>query len=550
MKPRLQFLALVVVLLLASLSASAHEDEQIPTGAPDKLGEVNFEVSCNAAAQLEFNRAVAMLHSFFYPEAGRTFTKVTEIDPACGMGHWGVAMSWWYPLWYPPTKEALAQGAAAAAKARAVAPKTERELDYIAAIGMFYRDFDKLDHKSRALAFETAMERVYRRYPGDREAAAFYALALQATADPNDKTYANQLKSAGILEQLFAEQPNHPGAAHYLIHAYDYPELAPRALAAARRYGRIAPAMPHALHMPSHTFIAVGMWQESIQSNLAAGVAARNLGWSQEELHTMDYLVYAYMQGAQVGAARAVVEQFPAVKVDEKARTLPVDYALAAAPARFLLEQRRWSDATTLTPLPSRFPATQALTYFARALGAVHTGALDDAFKDIEQLVALREGLLQAKQDYWAKQVEVQRETAHAWLAWAKGDSGEALTLMRAAADLEDSTYKHPITPGQLLPARELLGDLLLESRQPERALVEYEASLRLVPNRFNGLYGAAQAAALAGNHEQATVYYSQLLALSGMQDTERPELQMARLYLAKNKGKFRSPAPVPKTLQ
>jgi tetratricopeptide (TPR) repeat protein len=278
------------------------------------------------------------------------------------------------------------------------------------------------------------------------------------------------------------------------------------------------------------------MWQESIQSNLAAGVAARNLGWVQEEFHSMDYLVYAYMQGAQVGAAREVVEQFTKAQIDEKARTLPVDYALAAAPARFALEQRRWSDAAKLIPAPSRFPATQALTYYTRALGAAHTGALDDASKDVEQLVALREGLLQAKQDYWAKQVEVQRKTAQAWLAWARGNSGEALTLMRSAADLEDSTYKHPITPGQLLPARELLGDLLLELRQPERALVEYEASLRLVPNRFNGLYGAAQAAALAGDHQQATVYYTQLLALSDMQDTERPELQIARLYLAKNK--------------
>jgi len=536
MKPTVSFLPVAVALLLASFGASAHEDEQIPNGAPDKLGEVHFEVSCSAAAQQEFNRAVAMLHSFFYPEAGRTFTKVTEIDPGCAMGHWGVAMSWWYPLWYPPTKEALAQGAAAAAKARAMAPANERERDYIAAIGAFYSSSDQLDHKSRALAYEKAMERVYRSYPEDREAAAFYALALQATADPNDKTYANQLKSAGILEQLFAEQPNHPGGAHYLIHAYDYPELAPRALDAARRYGRIAPAMPHALHMPSHTFIAVGMWQESIQSNLAAGVAARNLGWVQEELHSMDYLVYAYLQGAQVGAARAVVEQFPAVKIDEKARTLPVDYASAAAPARFLLEQRRWSDTAKLKVVASRFAATQALTHYARALGAVHTGALDEASKDIEQLVALRATLLQAKQDYWAKQVEVQRETAQAWLAWAGGNADEALTLMRAAADLEDSTYKHPITPGQLLPARELLGDLLLELGQPERALIEYQASLRLVPNRFNGLYGAAQAAARAGNHEQATVFYSQLLALSHMQDTERPELQMARLYLARNK--------------
>ena len=377
------------------------------------------------------------------------------------------------------------------------------------------------------------MAGVHARFPEDREAAVLYALALQATADPNDKTYANQLKSAEILEQVFAEQPNHPGAAHYLIHAYDYPELAPRALPAARRYGSIAPAMPHALHMPSHTFIAVGLWQDSIQSNLAAGAVAHQLGWVQEELHTMDYLVYAYLQGAQAGAAKRVLDRMVDVSVEDKARTLPVDYALAAAPARFALEQRRWSDAAALTPLASRFPATRALTHYARALGSAHVGKVEDAEREIAQLAQIRDMLLQAKQDYWAKQVDVQRYTAQAWLAWATGDSARAIETMRTAVDLEDSTYKHPIAPGQLLPARELMGDLLLEIGQPGPALGEYETALRLNPNRFNALYGAAHAAEVAGFSAKATGYYRQLLDLCRSADGERQELRHARVLLA-----------------
>jgi tetratricopeptide (TPR) repeat protein len=519
--------------LFASLGANAHEDEQAAPGSPERLGQVNFPVSCSAAAQEEFNRGVATLHSFYYPEAVKSFTNVTRIDPACAMGYWGVAMASWYPLWYPPTKDSLMQGWAAVEKANSVVRKTDRERDYILAIGMFYQDFKNLDHKTRALAYERASEELYRRHPEDSEAAAFYALALQATADPNDKTYRNQLKSGAILEKLYAELPNHPGVAHYLIHAYDYPELAPRALDAARHYGQIAQSVPHALHMPSHTFIAVGLWQDSIQSNLEANAAARRLAWIQEELHTMDYLVYAYLQGGQEQAAIGVLEKLDAVKIEEK-RTLAMDYALAAAPARFAIERRRWSEAATLKPLASSFLPTRAVTHYARALGAARSGAVLDAQKDIEKLSEIRDGLLQAKQDYWAKQVEVQRQTTEAWLNWAKGNGEEALALMRSAADLEDSTYKHPITPGQILPARELLGDLLWELHRPEQALTEYEASLRMTPNRFNALYGAAQAAELAGRREKAHGYYLQLVAICQQADTERPEAQRAKIFLAR----------------
>ena len=519
-------------ILLSSLGAHAHEDEQVAPGSPERLGQVNFPVSCNAAAQEEFNRGVAILHSFYYPEAVRSFTKVTQIDPACAMGYWGVAMASWYPLWFPPTKESLMQGRAAVEKARSAGPKTEREGGYISAIGVFYQDFEKLDHKTRALAYEKAIEQVHRLHPDDGEAATFYALALQATADPNDKTYRNQLKSGEILEKLYAAQPNHPGVAHYLIHAYDYPELAPRALDAARHYGQIAQSVPHALHMPSHTFIAMGLWQDSIQSNLAANAAARRLAWVQEELHTMDYLVYAYLQGDQEQAALGVLEKLKAVKIDDK-RTLAIDYALAAAPARFAIERRRWSEAAALTPLPSSFLPTRALTHYARALGAARSGAVLEAQNEVEKLIELRDALLQAKQDYWAKQAEVQRQTAQAWLEWAKGNGEEALALMRSATDLEDSTYKHPITPGQILPARELLADLLQELHLPAQALAEYETALRLTPNRFNALYGAAQAAELAGSREKAQGYFLQLVANCQQADTERPEVQRAKLFLA-----------------
>jgi tetratricopeptide (TPR) repeat protein len=524
---------IAVLALIVPLWAQAHEDETMPTGAPDKLGAVMFPVSCSPAAQEQFNRALAMLHSFFYPEAAKTFAKATELDPSCAMGYWGVAMSWWYPLWYPPTRESFQRGKAAIEKAVVTAAPTERERAYIAALGEFYGDFEKADNKARTLAYEKAMAAVAQNFPEDLEAAAFYALALQATANPNDKTYANQLKSAGILEKIFVDHPDHPGIAHYLIHAYDYPELAPRALKAARLYGSIAPAMPHALHMPSHTYIALGLWQDSIESNLAAGAVARKLGWIPEELHSKDYLVYAYLQLAQSASAKDMLRNIAEVKIDESARTLPVDYAFAAAPARYVLEQQRWEEAATLKPQASRFPATQALTHFARALGAAHLGATGEAEKEIAEITRIRDALVQSKQDYWAKQVEVQRQSAQAWLAWAAGDTAQAVEQMRSAAVLEESTYKHPITPGQLLPARELMGDLLLAIGQPGPALAEYEASLRANPNRFNGIFGAARSAELAGFGSKAADYYRKLLELAQTAESERNQIRQARLFLS-----------------
>ncbi len=526
-------MALLAAAMAVSGNVCAHEGEPVPEGAPGRLGQVSFPISCTPDAQQEFNRAMAMLHSFFYPEAGRTFAKAGELDPGCAMAYWGVAMSWWYPLWYPPTRASLLQGKTAIDRARAIGAKSERERAYIEALQTFYDDFDQVDHRSRTAAYEQAMQSVHSRFPEDREAALLYALALQATADPNDKTYAHQLESARIIEQVFTEQPNHPGAAHYLIHAYDYPELAPRALPAARRYGEIAPAMPHALHMPSHTFIALGMWDESIRSNLAARQAAHELGWAQEEMHSVDYLAYAYLQRGQVHAAQDLRNRIAVIAIDDKARTLPFDYALAAVPARLALEQRQWRAATDLLPQPSRFPATKALTHYSRALGFARLHDVPGAEQEIVQLTQIRDGLVQGKQEYWAKQVEVQLETAQAWLAWASDDAGRAVELMRAAVALEESTYKHPITPGQLLPARELMGDMLMELGQSGAALTEYEATLRSNPNRFNALYGAARAAESAGLQTKAADYYRQLLAQCASADGERPELRHARQFVA-----------------
>jgi hypothetical protein len=438
----------------------------------------------------------------------------------------------------------LQHGWEAVAKAKAVGAKTDRERDYIAAIEDFYRDADKRDHRTRALAYEKAMEQVSLRYPQDHEAAVFYALALDATALPTDKTYANQKKAGAILEKVFAEQPNHPGVAHYIIHSYDYPPLADRALAAARRYAKIAPAAPHALHMPSHIFIRLGLWQEAIDSNRASAAAAREYGlkafpgraWFQE-LHALDYLAYAYLQGAQEREAKGVLDELLVIQKAEPEDGISA-YALTAIPARYALERRAWTEAASLTLHPTTFPWSryhwaEANVYFARALGAARSGNIVSARKEVEQLQSLRDTLAEAKQSYWAEQVEIQRRAAAAWLAYAEGQHEQAVTLMRSAADLEDATEKHPVTPGPILPARELLGDLLLELKHPAQALGEFEASLRASPNRFHGLSGAARAAQQAGDAEKARRYYAQLVSLSEHGDTARAALTEAQSFLA-----------------
>jgi tetratricopeptide (TPR) repeat protein len=507
-------------------------------------GEVNFQISCGPAVQKTFKEAVWTLHSFWYPEALKGFTAVTEAEPGCAMGYWGIAMSHWYPLWFPPSPAALKAGAEAVEKAVAAGPKTEREKDYIAAIAAFYRDSDKLDHQTRAVAYEKAMEQVYLRYPEDREAAVFYGLALNASALPTDKTYANKRKAAEILNKVWAEQPNHPGVVHYLIHSDDSAQFAAAGLDAAICYSKIAPDVPHALHMPSHIFTRLGMWQQSIDSNRAAHAAAvayvrKTLGpesFDSETVHTMDYLEYAYLQTAQDRRAKEVVDELTNFR-QSAAPNLPTAYAVAAIPVRFALERRDWHAAASLSapaigfPL-ERFPWAEAMLSFARSLGAAQTGDTPGAQAEIAKLQSLENKLLEAKDSYWANQVEVQRLGAASILAHVQGDDKKAIELARAAADLDATMDKHPATPAAVLPARELLADLLLELNEPGVALKEYEQALRNDPNRFRSILGRARAAKQLGDIAASRDAYQKLVALSTSAVSERPELSEAKAFL------------------
>lgn len=540
-----QLLRVALLGLLCAASVKAQEAHQ----HHHELGKVNFPISCSSSAQGQFNRAVAWLHSFEYEEAEKAFTAVTVADPKCGMGYWGIAMGNYHPIWTPPTQAELKKGGAAIEKAKSAGARTDRERDYIAAIEVFFKDTDKLDHRARAFAYRDAMERLYRRYPKDHEAAVFYALTLIATGMmANDKSYTNEKEAAEILNRVQAAEPEHPGVAHYLIHSYDYPSLAALALPAARGYAKIAPASAHAQHMPSHIFTRLGLWQEAIQSNLDAVLSAkayairnRLAGAWDEQLHAMDYLAYAYLQSGQDQQARRVVDELNRIQRVEP-ENFKVAYAFSAIPARYALERRQWSEAAALTLYPagfpwSRFPWAEAHLHFARAVGAARSGDVASARQEVEKLAVVRQALSEVKGDYdWGKQVEIHRRAAAAWLAFAEGKREEALQLMRAAAELDDSTDKHPVTPGSLIPAREQLGDLLLELNRPADALKEFETSLRNAPNRFNGVYGAAKAALAFGDERKAKTYFSELVKLCPQADGERPELEQAKKPLGRNK--------------
>jgi tetratricopeptide (TPR) repeat protein len=519
---------------LTCLVAAAALAQQ-PAGQ-EKLGQVHFTNTCSAAVQDDLNRAVALLHSFWWGATIKAFNEVARQDPSCGIAHWGVAMAILSnPFTWPPSPKALADGSAAVGRARAAGAKSPRELDYIAAIEVLYKDHDKVEHRTRAVAYEKAMEQLSARYPDDREAAIFYALALNATALATDKAYAQQLKAASLLEAAFREQPDHPGVAHYLIHSYDYPAIAEKGLGAARRYATIAPAAPHAQHMPSHIFTRRGYWQDSIQSNLASAAASDN---DFDRFHAWDYLAYGYLQLGQDRAARGVLDQILSVEKPD-VLNFAVAFALAAIPSRYALERRQWAEATALALRPgdfpwARFPQAEAILVFTRGVGAARSGNLAQARDDQARLAALRDGLLAAKIGYWADQVDIQRLLVAGWLAWAEGRTDDALQLLRAAADREDATEKHPVTPGAIVPARELLGELLLELGRPGEALREFEASQQREPNRLRGYYGVARAAELAGDAAKARAQYGQLVTLAEKADTERPEVAQAKAFLAK----------------
>ena len=537
-------LSLLLCMCLACAPLIADENHQHGPHGGD-VGTVNFPVSCSAEAQKTFSHSVAMLHSFWYEEAAKSFTAAAQQDPTCAMAWWGVAMSNYHPLWEPPTTDAMEKGTAAVRKAKSLEAHTERERGYIAAVDAFYSADASQDYLARNRVYSQAMEKVYRNNPDDMEAAIFYALSLKASSLPTDKTYANERQGGAILEKIFAAQPNHPGIAHYIIHCYDNPVLASQGLDAARRYAAIAPAVPHALHMPSHIFVRLGLWDDAAKSNLAAMNAgkkyeqdtAMNAAWDQR-LHPTDYLVYSLLQSGREEEAGAIVKEVSGLQKLQP-DNLTGGYVVSVVPARYALERKAWAEAAALIPRPSAFPYTEAVTYWAKALGSAHMGDLSAAQKDVEQLRMNENKLRDSKQEYWAKQTEVLVQSASAWLVHASGKSEEnnerAVTLLRAAADLEDSMEKHPITPGAVLPAREQLADLLLELRRPNDALAAYEASMKISPNRFNSLFGAAKAAEAAGDRGKAKDDYAKLVGNCGSNRTARTEFAQASGYLAEN---------------
>jgi hypothetical protein len=515
---RLKLIAAILLTLLAS--GSRAQEHQHKNG--EKLGTVHFATSCDEVAQKEFNRAVALLHSFQFSRAIEGFNAVLGEDATCGIAYWGIALSDWSNPFAAGMKDKgqLQLGRDNAERGKTVGAKTERERAYVAAVGKLYADYENTPQRLRLLAYRDAMAHVATKYREDHEAQIFYALALTASEDLADKTYAGRLMAGAILEKLFEEEPAHPGLAHYIIHTYDVPALAGRALVAARRYSEIAPDAPHALHMPSHTFTRTGYWQESIDSNIAAAAAAKREGQTAEELHASDYEIYAYLQTGQDQAALRILDSLPEIsgRFDPKAVLSGAGgpsvgyFALAAIPARYALERQDWKRAVQLQLRETPFPYTDAMTWFGRGLGAARLGQVRAANESAAALQQIRKRLSKASENYWAQQVDIQEVTVQAWAALAEGKKEKALRSMKSAAELEDGTEKSAVTPGPLAPARELLGEMLLELNEPAQALEQFEATLKKEPGRFRALYGAAHAAQLAGSRDVSQRYFGELL--------------------------------------
>jgi hypothetical protein len=503
-----------------------------------QLGTVRFPVSCRPEVQKSFARGVALLHSFWYEEAEKEFTQIAVDDPHCVMAHWGVAMSLWHQLWNNPDDKVIQRGLDEVHQAKTTdGPTTPREQAYLSAIAVFYSNSKKLNHQARARAYSDAMRKAYESYPDDHEAAVFYALSLLASEPHDDETFANRKQAAAILEKLFATEPDHPGVAHYLIHAYDKPQLAQLGLPAARRYAEIAPAAPHALHMPSHIFARVGLWQDDIDSNLASIAATRktaamHMGGEGHQFHAMDFLIYAYLQSGREADAAKVIEE---VKAMPKMKSMygsdfdPETNALTKFPAIYDLELRHWSDARALQVVPGSLRGDQSITYWARAIGAARSGNLVEAHQDLEQIEAIRKQFVAEKKPEYAEAVGEDYQEAAAWVAHAEGKNEEAIAQLRALADKTDKLGDEP----EGIPAREQLADMLLEAKLPQQSLVEYQTDLKLNPNRFNGLYGAARAAEAAGKQSDATEYYALLLKICEGSSSTRPELNRARELVA-----------------
>jgi len=523
-----------------AVPAFAQHETHAGAASTERLGTVRFETSCSPEVKSDFNRAVALLHSFEFRSAIEAFTGVLARDSRCAIAYWGIALSYWSnPFGGVRSTDALKQGRAAVEKGRTTGSPTPRERAYIEAAAVLFEQFETVSQRDRILAYERAMRQLAQAHPDDVEASIFYALALNQTALPTDKTYAAQLKAGAMLEPLFAKYPDHPGLAHYIIHAYDHPPLAAKALDAARRYAKIAPSAPHALHMPSHTFTRVGYWADSVATNKASEQTALKQNVMGEALHAMDYQTYAYLQMARDRDARAVLDRLPGVvakfdptAIGGAAPGMAGLFAMTAIPARYALERGAWIEAAEL-PVPSAgTPFTIAMAHYARAIGAARSGRPAAAGPDLQQLAVLRDQLRELKDTYWEEQVDIQRRVAAAWVAFADGRRDEGIRMLREAADAEDATDKSAVTPGPLAPARELLGDMLLEAGRAADALREYEATMAKEPGRFRGASGAARAAEAAGDRARARQYYQRLLQIASGSDGARPELQRARAFL------------------
>jgi tetratricopeptide (TPR) repeat protein len=530
---------LLCICTIALPGAARAQHEGHGAVSPDQIGSasVKFETSCAPAVKDDFNNAVALLHSFWFPEAVKMFNGILAKDSNCAMAHWGIALAnWGNPFAGLKNAKTIETTKMAIDKAKTTGSPTRRERAYIDAVATLVTSTDPTTHAARIAAYDAAMAKVSGDNPSDTEARIFYALAVNQAAVPTDKTYAKNIEAAKILEPLFQKMPTHPGLAHYIIHAYDVPPLAPKALDAARKYASLAPAIPHALHMPSHTFTRVGSWKESIDTNRRSAEAARKNNGPGEELHALDYQTYAYLQIAQDKAAKTTVDHALSVVGGAEGAAAGAAgagaYAVAAIPARYALERGAWSEAAALELRSANTPYTEAITHFARALGAARSGNAGAATADIEQLAVRRDKMQSMKDPYWTEIVDIQRRVALAWQTYAQGNKEEGLKQMAAAANAEDATDKSAVSPGPLAPARELYGEMLLDAGKAKEALTAFEMTMKKEPNRFRGIYGAARAAETAGDKAKAREYYRKLLDIAKDADTERTELQRAKKFV------------------
>jgi hypothetical protein len=519
---------------VAALTLSTSQPLFAQDNVDQQLGTLNFKTSCNDVAQRRFDRGMRYQHSFWYTNAKEVFEETIKADPTCAMAYWGIALTLMDNPHAAIPRPNLAPGLAAITKAKEIGAPTERERGYIDALMVMYADYDKISHVQRMRALRDALAQVAAKNPDDDEAQIAYAIILNTSADLNDKTYAQQAKGASILEPISQRLPQHPGVTHYLIHLYDYPATAQKGLDAANRYAKIAPAAPHAQHMPSHIYTRVGYWKESIDSNAASVKAARAEKSVGNYLHAQDYMVYAHLQLGQDKQALAVIDDMTK-ETDFKATVAAADYALAASPARYAIERGDWDSASQLSVRQSNLNYAMAVSHFARALGAARSGKPEAAKADVQKLAELRDKLREAKDNYWSEIVDIQRQVAVAWVLHSEGKYDEALKAMSAAADAEDKTEKHVVTPGPLAPARELYGSMLLDRNMPQEALAAFEATKAKEPNRLQGYAGAAKAADTLGDKAAARHNYQQLVALTANADTERPAAATAKKYLASN---------------